>query len=121
MSVGFAAQWPLVVACIVLSLVVVNSFEHRIHSDGDDVATAATIDLHGNVISVGRFGGNSVCGEANSGMDDVFIVKYNLTGQLLWLKTLGTSSAESISAVEVDSMGRRGSFQNLLMLLIDYT
>ena len=47
--------------------------------------------------------GDDAFGNTNSGLYDLFLVKYNSSGNKQWTKQLGTSSVEYSSGVTVDS------------------
>ncbi len=83
--------------------------------NGLSVAT----DAAGNVYSVGGFGSPSITFGSytltNSGLINMFIVKYNPSGTVLWAKSALVSDFASASAVTVDASGNiyvAGSFGN---------
>lgn len=63
------------------------------------------IDLSGNVYVSGATYGN-LDGQTKVGLEDIFICKFNSSGEKQWLKLLGISSAYSqANAISVDSIG----------------
>lgn len=74
--------------------------------------SAVASDSFGNVIAVGGFGGTVNLGEGlvtntegyNAGAGrDIFIVKYDVSGAVLWTKHCGASGNDAALAVAVDS------------------
>lgn len=74
---------------------------------GNSVAT----DAIGNVIVTGSFRGSSITFgtvtliNTNAGLDDIFIVKYNNQGNVLWAKGVGGTDDENPKSVATDSNG----------------
>ena len=71
---------------------------------GNGVAT----DKAGNVFVTGSFQGAATFGSTqltNSGQTDIFIVKYNTSGTVLWAKKAGGTAADEGSAVAVNKTG----------------
>ncbi|SHG88617.1 Por secretion system C-terminal sorting domain-containing protein [Chryseolinea serpens] len=69
------------------------------------------IYVTGVFLSKARFSNIEV---ASQGMDDIFLAKYSLNGQLMWLKTAGGASQDIPFALSADSLGGiylTGSFQ----------
>jgi hypothetical protein len=66
----------------------------------EDVAT----DSDGNVIVVGSTGG-SMDGNANAGATDLFVVKFDTDGNMLWSRQMGTPAWDSANAVATDKDG----------------
>ncbi len=72
-------------------------------SDGD-YAGGISVDSSGNAYITGvTFGG--LDGNANAGVQDMFLAKYDTNGAKLWTRQLGTSEADSGADVSVDSSG----------------
>ena len=71
--------------------------------DGFDLMQAMEMDSFGNVIVVGDTDGawNGI----QHGGRDVFVLKLDTKGQVLWTKTLGTSSDDFAYQVKVDASG----------------
>ena len=79
-----------------------------------DVVAGVAVDQHGNVYTSGSFGNSNttsvfvadslVSAESAGGMDG-FLIKHSASGDVLWLRTLGTSSDDSAQDVTTDEMG----------------
>ncbi len=70
--------------------------------------TITTVDASGNVFLVGTTDGNvaSPTGGAATGTKDIFIIKYDSAGTLLWRKEFGVASTTTVAnAVAVDTSG----------------
>lgn len=68
------------------------------------------VDLSGNVVAVGFFletvdfnVGGTPENRTSNGSYDCFITKHNAAGELLWCKTLGSSSFDICTGVDIDS------------------
>lgn len=90
----------------------VNGFAIRFGGPEDDVARALAIDGEGNTIVTGTFSatvdldpGPGVWSATSVGLSDIFLAKYNPSGQLLWARTFGTTSDDGASDVAVDAAG----------------
>ena len=71
-------------------------------SDNIDVASAVTVDLHGNVILAGGgYGGFN--NQTNAGYVDNIIIKFNSSGSQLWTRIFGSATVEEIFDVTTDS------------------
>lgn len=64
-----------------------------------DVPTAVAVDGEGNCI-IGGWTRNSI-GGTNAGGWDVFVVKYDATGAVLWSRQFGTPADEEMSALAI--------------------
>lgn len=73
-------------------------------STQSDFATGVAVDASGNVFVVGGTFG-TFPGQASAGASDVFVVKYNAAGTLVWTQQFGTSLTDNARAVSVDSNG----------------
>ena len=78
-----------------------------------DVVSGVAVDEHENVYTSGSFGtsnftsvfvADSLTAESAGGLDG-FLVKHSPSGDVLWLRTLGTSSDDSAQDVTMDEMG----------------
>lgn len=79
-------------------------------SNGDSfqVGRAITTDLLGNVYVTGYFGGTADFDGnivSSNGFMDIFLAKYNSTGDLQWIQKAGGFSANQPSEIEVDTEG----------------
>jgi len=89
--------------------------------DGNDDGYGISSDINGNVIVVGGFNGSYISfGNISltniySGWTDVFIAKYNSTGNILWAKRAGGASYDVATCVTTDLKGNiivAGAFQS---------
>ena len=71
-------------------------------TSSDEDGNGVTVDSSGNIYVTGRTGG-ALDSIANSGSSDIFLVKYDSTGEKPWTKLLGTSSDDYGFGVTVDS------------------
>jgi len=71
-------------------------------TSSDEDGNGVTVDSSGNIYVTGRTGG-ALDSIANSGSSDIFLVKYDSTGEKQWTKLLGTSSDDYGFGVTVDS------------------
>jgi hypothetical protein len=73
-------------------------------------------DLNGNTYIAGSFRGRARFGDSTytaSGGDDIFIIKYNRKGEIVWMQKFGSAKNESITSIAVDGSGNlyaAGSF-----------
>ena len=86
----------------------------RIGGTGSDIAYSVSTDLSGNVIVTGQYGstplniyaanGTTVSSTlANSGIIDVFVVKYSSNGSLFWASSIGGTAVDQPGSVTTDS------------------
>jgi len=68
-----------------------------------DEYQGAAVDAAGNIYISGRTAGS--LGGPNAGADDIFLVKYDGSGLLLWTRQFGTSQGDFDAVVAVDSAG----------------
>jgi hypothetical protein len=89
--------------------------------DGHDDGHGISSDINGNVIVVGGFNGSYISfGNISltniySGWTDVFIAKYDSTGNILWAKRAGGTSYDVANCVTTDTKGNiivAGVFQS---------
>jgi len=78
---------------------------------GDDLAYSVATDALGNVYMAGSFNsvtitfGSTTLTNAGSPYNDIFIVKYDTSGNVLWAKSAGGSSSEEARSVTADATG----------------
>jgi ribosomal protein S11 len=76
---------------------------------GFDAAYSITIDPLNNVIVTGGFSSSNISVEgtvlANQGNIDVFLIKYNTSGGLIWAKSFGSDGFEEGLTVKTDQAG----------------
>jgi hypothetical protein len=74
-----------------------------------DEPQSVAVDASGNVFLAGGFRSSSITfgshSLTNSGLDDMFIVKYDSTGNVLWAKSAGGTGFEYAHSVCVDTSG----------------
>ncbi len=89
----------------------------------DDFAGSVTTDSFGNVYLVGYFWSDSIIFESitltniqgHNGAGDIFIAKYDSTGNILWAKSAGGYGNDAAIAVSTDFIGNvyvAGGFQS---------
>jgi outer membrane protein assembly factor BamB len=75
----------------------------------DDIVTGMTIDKDENIILTGFFYGSSITFGTTTltgaGHFDMFIVKYDANGNVLWAKSAGGANADNGSSITVDADG----------------
>ncbi|MFH1226696.1 MAG: SBBP repeat-containing protein, partial [Planctomycetota bacterium] len=73
----------------------------------DDYARGVAVDTAGNIYVTGSTGGDLDAGGPGtwSGGADLFVVKYDPDGNLLWLKQLGTAADDYARGIAVDTAG----------------
>ena len=88
----------------------------RMAGTGDDYSNSVSTDSSGNVIVTGQYASNPLnifaadgstvsLTLANSGSDDVFVVKYDSNGTPLWARRLGGTDFDRAYSVSTDSSG----------------
>ena len=70
----------------------------------NEEATAVAVDASGNVYITGYTDGN-LDGQTNAGGDDIFIAKYDTSGNLQWVTLLGTPADDAGNAIASDASG----------------
>jgi hypothetical protein len=82
-----------------------------------DAASRIAVDAGGNSYVTGIFRGNASFGTTNltsSGSTDIFIAKYDASGNVLWAKQAGGQDIDAAKNIEVDVSGNSyitGEFQ----------
>lgn len=69
-----------------------------------DVANAVTVDGQGNAYICGKTTWN-VLGQSRFGFDDVFVAKYNSSGNLMWVNQFGTGGNDVGCDIATDNQG----------------
>ncbi|WP_323796380.1 SBBP repeat-containing protein [Nisaea sp.] len=87
-------------------------FANGVGGTGGDQGRSITVDSGGNSYVTGRFQGTvdfdpraGTANLASAGNDDVFIAKYDSSGDLLWAKNVGGTSIDRGESIQVDSSG----------------
>lgn len=66
-------------------------------------------DAFGNVLVIGSFSSNSITFEnntlMNSGGSDIFIVKYDASGNVIWAQAVGGTQIDNVQNVSTDASG----------------
>ena len=74
-----------------------------------DVARSIKADVSGNIILTGNFASSTITFGStiltNNGLNDIFIVKYDPSGNVLWAKSAGGSSQENLTSISTDLSG----------------
>jgi len=70
-------------------------------TSSDDFAYSVATDDSGNIYVVGKTNGN-LNGNVNAGGSDIFLVKYNSSGNQLWARFIGTAGNDSSSGIVID-------------------
>jgi hypothetical protein len=93
-----------------------------------DFGTVCCTDPSGNIITTGVFASNPIqMGTVtlnNSGLNDVFLAKYNPNGTVLWAQKIGGLTQESISSVCTDAAGNiyvHGHFSSSVLSIPPFT
>jgi len=81
-----------------------KQWTNQLGTSSTDTANGVATDSSGNVyVAGGTYGG--LDGNTGSGVNDLFVVKYNSSGTKQWTKQLGTSSNDRAHGVATDSSG----------------
>jgi hypothetical protein len=75
---------------------------------GDDFSTAIELDTIGNIYTTGHFSGIAYFNNkklTSVGSDDIFLVKYNSNGDVIWAKQTGGQGNEHARAMIMDGLG----------------
>jgi hypothetical protein len=76
----------------------------QVGTAGSDVVQSVAADAGGNVYVAGYTYG-SLSEQTNAGLADLFVVKFDLQGNRLWTRQLGTPSLDQANGVAVDAGG----------------
>lgn len=111
----------------ILTLASINSFAQdfawltTVGSSLPDVVQDITTDVSGNIYSIGKFyetldfdAGAGSTYLTSQGYDDIFFMKQDANGNLIWAHSLGQAYSESAGSIAVDGNGNvyvAGSFQ----------
>ncbi len=74
-----------------------------------DYARSVAVDASGNAYVVGRFGSPTIDfgggGLSNAGLSDIFVVKFDASGNHLWSKSFGGTGHDRARSVAIDASG----------------
>lgn len=91
-----------------------------------DWANSIAVDAEGNVYITGSFMSGSITFDSdtltntNAGTSDIFLVKYNSGGNVLWVKSAGGTDSDGGNSVATDASGSTcivGNFNSPTMIL----
>ncbi|MEO8147147.1 MAG: T9SS type A sorting domain-containing protein [Bacteroidia bacterium] len=79
----------------------------------NDYATSTATDANGNVYVVGDFYGTDITfgattltnGLTAGGTSDIFVVKYDMYGSVLWAKRIGGAADDLVNSIAIDGSG----------------
>ena len=78
-------------------------------NSGRERPTDMAIDINGNIYLVGHFNSNTIQFDSytltTNGGDDIFLIKIDPTGNVLWAKNYGTAGYEAAYSVSTDDVG----------------
>ena len=80
-----------------------HEWTRQLGTNSDDRSFGVSADGLGNVYISGRTQGS--LGGPNAGSNDVFVSKYDASGNLIWIEQLGTSSSDQSFGVSADDLG----------------
>ncbi|HYV54141.1 MAG TPA: T9SS type A sorting domain-containing protein [Chitinophagaceae bacterium] len=78
---------------------------------GTNIGTSVAVDTSGNIYIAGSYNAQNLIFDSDTvintaaGFTDVFIVKYNSAGNVIWVKNIGGILAENCSAILTDNSG----------------
>ena len=83
-----------------------NVWTRQMGSPNNDTVSGVAVDSEGNIYVAGRTGG-TLPGSPTTyqGGNDIFLVKYNSTGDNVWTRQMGSPNSDTVSGVAVDSEG----------------
>ncbi len=74
----------------------------------EDIANSITIDFNGNSYVTGLFEDSIIFDNTtltNAGYEDIFIVKYNSLGSMVWVKNIGGTGMDDGNSIVADANG----------------
>jgi hypothetical protein len=108
----------------ILELDVAGNFvwAKQLGGNGFDEGAAIVVDNSGNILTSGRFNGSidfdpgvGTFNLTSNGVQDAYISKLDATGNFIWAKSFGGSSAETGASIAIDSWDNvycTGTFEN---------
>jgi hypothetical protein len=97
---------------------------------GNDLGNSVAVDASGNPYVAGYFSsptltfGSYTLTNANAGINDLFLAKYDANGNVLWAKSIGGPSDDEATAAAVDASGNlyvAGWFRSTTLTFGSYT
>jgi hypothetical protein len=74
---------------------------------GSDYSTGVTTDALGNAYVVGNFGSSNISFSTfnlnNNGTNNIFLVKYDVNGNVIWAKSAGGTGIDVANSISIDS------------------
>lgn len=108
---------PLVLSALILiSIEFLNaqdfSWAIQVGGEGNDAGSSIAIDDFNNIYTVGTFSADSdfdptidTLNLTSNGISDIFILKQNTEGDILWVRQIGGEGQETVSKIKVDQEG----------------
>lgn len=88
----------------------------KLGGTGNDISYSITVDVLGNTYVTGQFAGTAIFGSTtliSAGGADVFVVKFDTTGTVLWVSQFGGTGTDAGRGIVTDTSGNiyiTGSF-----------
>ncbi|MBN4052087.1 SBBP repeat-containing protein, partial [Cytophagaceae bacterium AH-315-L13] len=81
-------------------------------SSGYEIGYGIAVDQYGNVYVTGSFSntvdfdpGSGTANLTSNGKNDIFFAKYDLNGNFIWVKNIGTSASDRGRGITIDTQG----------------
>lgn len=81
---------------------------NRFGADKNEAVNAVGVDSSGSAVLAGRFDGPFIAGGVtlqSAGAEDIFVVKVDAAGELVFAKSFGDKSPQIVEAIAVDAAG----------------
>jgi hypothetical protein len=102
----------LMMACIFCNAQPFYNWAKRIGGNGPDYGNSMTVDASGNVYTTGNFSGTvdfdpgaGIQNLTAAGANDIYILKTDAAGQLVWAKRMGGISGDYSNSIAIDASG----------------
>ena len=103
-AIAYKTDWATSSVAIATYTITCSIWTRQIGTSSDDKANGVAVDTSGNVYVTGCTG-SGLDGNTSAGEDDIFLIKYDTSGNKIWTRQIGTSSDDYASAVAVDTSG----------------